>query len=306
MRKVPVFSDDYWRLKARRNALRLRCPADWLAATGYDGSRYDPLDRDGIPPDWKGRWRFIREFTERWHGIPMDDVGGRQDEVQAVEQRLGRKLPPSVREYIAFAHDEASPAQPRVLFRDVYTLQPMEEHQALSVMMIAEGNAQWAIRYAHLQQRDPPVYLYHWPEGDYTRFVPAEGPGPESRTLTGFVLGLVTAYPMGCGEFGAEVRDAQGLREQLQAAFAIRMTGRRGATTYEGNGLLVSLRPSVPGPGFHLEVRVHLKAAWVQLPAFLWEYARQAYGRSEVFRTRFQGGSPSQASPEMAEDDIPF
>src|SRR5262245_13284166 len=83
MRQVPIFSDEYWRLKARRNELRPGCPADWLAATGYDSSRYDPLFRDGIPPDWKGRWRLIREFTERWHGIPMGDVGGRQDEVRA-------------------------------------------------------------------------------------------------------------------------------------------------------------------------------------------------------------------------------
>jgi uncharacterized protein (TIGR02996 family) len=51
MRRLPVFADDYWRLKARRNQLRTRCPADWLAATGYDGSRYDPLYRDGMPPD---------------------------------------------------------------------------------------------------------------------------------------------------------------------------------------------------------------------------------------------------------------
>src|SRR5436309_3198756 len=78
MRRVPVYSDEYWRLKARRNELRPLCSADWLAATGYDGSRYDSLFRDGVPPDWRGRWRLIREFTERWHGIPMGDVGGRR------------------------------------------------------------------------------------------------------------------------------------------------------------------------------------------------------------------------------------
>jgi uncharacterized protein (TIGR02996 family) len=48
MRRLAVFSDDYWRLKARRNELRLRCPADWLATTGYDGSRYDRIFRDGF------------------------------------------------------------------------------------------------------------------------------------------------------------------------------------------------------------------------------------------------------------------
>jgi uncharacterized protein (TIGR02996 family) len=69
MRRLPNFSDAYWQLKARRNDLRPRCPADWLSVTGYDGSRYDPIYRDSIPPDWKGRWRLIREFAERWHGL---------------------------------------------------------------------------------------------------------------------------------------------------------------------------------------------------------------------------------------------
>lgn len=103
MRSVPVFCDEYWRLKARRNELRQTCPSDWLATTGCDGSRYDPLFRDAIPPDLKGRWRLIREFAEAWHGIPLSDAGGRLTEVCAMEQRLGRQLPPSLREYVAYA-----------------------------------------------------------------------------------------------------------------------------------------------------------------------------------------------------------
>ena len=39
MRRVPVFSDEYWPLKARRNELRPARPVGWLAATGYNGSR---------------------------------------------------------------------------------------------------------------------------------------------------------------------------------------------------------------------------------------------------------------------------
>src|SRR6516225_9633469 len=93
MRKVPVFADEYWQLKARRNELRPLCPAEWLAATGYDGSRYDPIFRDGIPADWRGRWRLIREFTERWLGVSTGDVGGQLDAVQAEERRLGEQFP---------------------------------------------------------------------------------------------------------------------------------------------------------------------------------------------------------------------
>src|SRR5262245_52392024 len=105
MRSVPVFSDEYWSLKPRRNELRLQCPAEWLAATGYDGSRYGSIFRDGIPEDWRGRWRLIREFAERWHGIPLGDIGGRAAEIQAEEARTGFAFPPSLREYVAYAHD---------------------------------------------------------------------------------------------------------------------------------------------------------------------------------------------------------
>ena len=105
MRAVPVWSDDYWAWKARRNELWTRFPIEWLEATGYDGSDYDPIFRDGVPDGVRERWRLIREFTERWHGVSVPDVGGRRDVVAREEARLGLTLPESVRELIAFTHD---------------------------------------------------------------------------------------------------------------------------------------------------------------------------------------------------------
>src|SRR5947209_2954196 len=78
--------------------------ADWLEAMRY-GMDCQPLFGHGIPRGWKKRWRLIREFVERWHGLPLGDVGGRAGEVREVEARLGRTLPPSLREWVAFAHD---------------------------------------------------------------------------------------------------------------------------------------------------------------------------------------------------------
>ncbi len=140
MREVPVWSDEYWRLKARRNELWADAPLDWLEATGYDGSRYDPVFRDSVPADVRGRWRLIREFTERWHGVAVPDVGGREDEVRAEEARLGLTLPASVREFVAFAHDlgecgtEAERGQrPFTLFRHAdYRLEQLHGFGALA------------------------------------------------------------------------------------------------------------------------------------------------------------------------------
>ncbi len=299
MRRTPVFGDEYWRFKARRNELRAACTADWLAATGCDGLWYDPIYRNGIPPDWKGRWRLIREFTERWHGIAMNDIGGRRDEIQAEERRLGHKLPPSLREYIAYAHDVAPPGHLGVIHRDLYTMRPIDGQPALSIMMICEGNVQWAIRNNDLRRRDPPVYAYYWPPDDYTRYVRSEDEGPEARTLTDFVLGFVNDYKPDGGVFSTQVRDADRLREQLDEALPIRITGPRGAT-YEGGGFFVHLNSDFHRPGFVLTACVQQSCPWERLPEFLWEYARHAHTRGGMFlseedrqRTRAHwGGEP--------------
>src|SRR5689334_19888781 len=73
MRSLPIYSDRYWELKPRRNALQAGCEAKWLQQLRY-GTDYEPVFRE-IPDGWKERWRLLREFTERWHGIPVGDVG---------------------------------------------------------------------------------------------------------------------------------------------------------------------------------------------------------------------------------------
>src|SRR5690242_6793161 len=75
MRALAVASDRYWQLKSRRNEIRAKCEAGWLAQMRY-GTDSEPIFRD-VPDDWKGRWRLLREFTDRWHKLPLGDVGGR-------------------------------------------------------------------------------------------------------------------------------------------------------------------------------------------------------------------------------------
>ncbi|WP_171472587.1 TIGR02996 domain-containing protein [Frigoriglobus tundricola] len=104
MRQLPVFADRFWELKLRRNELRTHAGAEWCGQMRY-GTECEPVFRHGIPDGWRERWRLIREFTERWHRIPMPDVGGRWAEIIEAEVRLGRRVPPSVREWIAFRHD---------------------------------------------------------------------------------------------------------------------------------------------------------------------------------------------------------
>ena len=100
MRDLTAFGDEFWRLKLRRNELRPLAPANWLAALRY-GVDAHPVFSHGVPDDPRGRWRLIREFLERWHGVPMPDCGGRAAEIAAVEARLGVTLGSGVREFVS-------------------------------------------------------------------------------------------------------------------------------------------------------------------------------------------------------------
>jgi hypothetical protein len=312
MRGVPVFSDEYWRLKARRNELRPACPADWLSATGYDGSRYDPLFRDAIPPDVKGRWRLIREFTERWHGIPLGDVGGRLTEVRAVEQRLGRPLPPSLREYVAYAHEVASLCAGGIAHRDDFTMELRNGHSALTVM-VWDGVLRWAIPYAHLSQEDPPVYAYSaaWND-DETEPLSIEGTGPEAELLSDFVLAVIDDYKPNRGRFTTWVKEELELRQVLDASFPIRVARHRtkyvAATTivhrvfrpqgtiYEGTGILAWLHASPSHRGFSLEACAHSALRPEAIPGSLWEYTRGDTSPEGIFHTG------AEAEPAAAPD----
>jgi uncharacterized protein (TIGR02996 family) len=168
MREVPVWSDRYWELKARRNELWLRCPIEWLEATGYDGSSYDSVFRDGVPAGWRERWRLIREFTERWHGIDVPDAGGRQHEVRQAEEQLGVEMPPSLREYVAYAHDVGVAKPPAhdsfnslMLFHCAYyQLDHLNSHPAVSLIHNTLSGDCLGVAHEDLNDADPPTYYF--------------------------------------------------------------------------------------------------------------------------------------------------
>ena len=167
MRGVPVWSDDYWQLKARRNELWTRFPIEWLEATGYDGSDYDPIFRDDVPDGVRERWRLIREFTERWHGVSVPDVGGRSDVVAREEARLGLTLPESVRELIAFAHDVGvfgadDQYTPSRCFENTLRcdVELMHEEPALRLFGTGQDDDCYSVAMGDLGLADPPMRYY--------------------------------------------------------------------------------------------------------------------------------------------------
>ncbi len=276
MRCVPVFSDEYWLLKARRNELRPSCPAEWLAATGYDGSRYDALFRDGWPEDWRGRWRLIREFCECWHFIPTGDVRRRAEEVRAEEARVGFPFPPGLREYVAYAHDAGTGYDNgRIAHRDPYTMWHLPGVNALSIMAIGEGGIHWAVRGEDMAQDDPLITTFGC-DMDETAFERLDDQGYPQERLTDFVRGFVMNYAPHGGRLGAmvPVAEAAALEAALDAALPVRFL-RHGQQAWEGEGILVRLGPSPHRASHDLWVETRRGLPWQKVPDFLWPYARE-------------------------------
>jgi hypothetical protein len=116
---------------------------------GYGFDR-EPVFRHGFPEDWRGRWRVIREFAERWHRLPMGDVGGRREVFAFVEARLGRELPASVQEWVAFAHDVNTGSNWVEVFRDPMVIEELEDPDAMTILIQMErcplGGAERGLR----------------------------------------------------------------------------------------------------------------------------------------------------------------
>jgi uncharacterized protein (TIGR02996 family) len=315
MRQLPVFSDRYWLLKGQRNELRAKAPADWLETMGYS-TDCQPLFTHGIPDGWKERWRLIREFTERWHRLPLADVGGRADEIREAEARLGRVLPPSVREWVAFAHDVRPSPDYHVVLRDHYQMQELEGHSAVSLLLQGEGDYHWAIRHEDFALPDPPVYGFHWDfeTWDESTFVPDEQ-NPIATTLTAFVLWYAMQFTHGAGGgFGTHVADPAKLIHDLKGAFPVR--SRFGETEFfEDENILVRLYPSDGGAHQQIAVEVAKPLPREAIPAFLWNYTRNGGGFHGMFipaemrawheRMRAQQARGSQQE-DAAGDEISF
>lgn len=122
IRALPIHADRYWALKPRRRALLKSAKRPWLTQLGYGGTDYQPVFAD-VPGGWKERWRLVREFTERWYQIPVDDVGGPlkpvlrgtgrllgEEDARSVDAAMNDPkviagLPPSLREWLFFIRD---------------------------------------------------------------------------------------------------------------------------------------------------------------------------------------------------------
>jgi uncharacterized protein (TIGR02996 family) len=301
MGNLPVFADRYWELKPRRNQLRAASPSEWLQTMRY-GTDTQPVFRHGWPEGWRERWRLIREFVDRWHQIPLPDVGGRQDKIREAEKRLKRKLPPAMREWIAFAYDVGGEEHPCVL-RDPYTMEELKGHKAISLIIQAEGDSHWAIRHADLKRDDPPINTYYGNDED-KRWV-RSGRKPTHDTLTSFVLGYSLGYTQGQGGGFAKHVASPGPLENLKNTFPVHCRIDN-LDIFEMDNIQVHLSGAEQR---YMRVTVSRPTPREAVPAFLWQYAQGGGWYAGMFTPpEFAEQENLRPEPEVDPhaDDIPF
>jgi uncharacterized protein (TIGR02996 family) len=267
MRSLPAYSDRYWQLKPRRNALRQACDKEWLQRLKY-GTDYQPVFRE-VPDGWKERWRLLREFTERWHGVPVGDVGRHQREIEEAERQLKVKLPPAVREWIAYSHDLMERESFGIL-RDNYAVSRLKGFAAVSLLLQSEGDVYWAVRNKNLNLPDPPVDWYGWDResAEDGRFVHG---GSYGQHVTSFVFRHLSAYlpEHGGRSTGTRVQAHRELLQQLAEAFPVQCQFDH-CQVFERPNMIVRLTVTPPDPSAYLRFNVWEKVPRSEVPAFLW------------------------------------
>ena len=210
---LPPASDEFWELKARRNQLRASSPADWLGAMRYGVEVY-PVFAHGWPDDWRGRWRILREFAERWYGVPLPDVGGRRGEIAEEEWRAGQALPESARELVAFLRDMA------VVGDEAFSdhgpvIMDMPERMAVSFMEQHICDRAYVVEIKEcVSSDDPAVYSHFYREdpfdGSYTR---------QGDSVSNFAMSLLLDWAPKAHQLEVEVIHSEHGIAQLRQVF---------------------------------------------------------------------------------------
>ena len=155
MRPLPVWADEYQRLRPARNRLWASLDPAWLQTMGYQ-KVYRPLFGT-MPEKREHRWRLAEEFIDVWHGGLKDGDGYSDAEIAEAEARIGVRLPEALREWYRLAGRR----------QDVWSVQDslrspgqirIQEGDGLVFRIENQNCTRWYIRRDDLLHSDPPVF----------------------------------------------------------------------------------------------------------------------------------------------------
>jgi uncharacterized protein (TIGR02996 family) len=278
LRSMPIHSDRYWELKPRRTDLRKASKEPWLQAMQY-GTDYEPVFRQ-VPDDWRGRWRLIREYADRWFGVPMGDIGGNLEEIKKVERKLKVALPPAFGEWFAFIRDLK---QKKGFVRHIHECARLVEVQgdeqlwtdlkldkdSVLFLDLSEPDLIYFVPTANLQQPDPAV---NWFDKVYLN-------GGVIPHITTFAFQYLMEYWMhkkDPGGFLHRVAATKPLLRLLDEAFPVQ-SNFDGVRFFERQNIVARLG-QIPFSGssdLMLEVAVFKTISHQDIPSSLWKLSQR-------------------------------
>ena len=223
-----------------------------------------------VPDTWQGRWTLLREFVRRWHGLSLGPVGAGSMLVDTEESKLGLQLPPSFREWIAFA-EELSAQNAFEILRDCYEVTRLESHSAISLMLQGERDLYWAVKEEDFKSEDPPVNTYYleYEEKGFVHY------GLDSPFITSFVLGHMAHFLHGNGGgFLVSLKLSEGFLEEMYQAFPV-ATRFGHLQVFEKENIIAIIMPPQFGDQEHyLLVEVWRPIPMEQIPNCVLEYTK--------------------------------
>lgn len=122
---------------------------------------YQPIFTKKSYPETSEKWEVIRKFIESWHKIKLPELEI-TNTIQQIEKDIFlSQLPLSVIEYIKLAKQLSQTKEGfGEYFRDIYTLEKLEEQEAISLMLQGENKQHWAIQEKEKHQEDSAVHIY--------------------------------------------------------------------------------------------------------------------------------------------------
>ncbi len=174
-----------------------------------------------VPATWQGQWEAIRAFTRVWHQVHLEPSQSTRPELDRAAALTECPLPGSVEEWIKFSSELRDQGKFGIL-RDDFRVERLSEHSALTLLAQSEGDFYWAIQDRHLSDPNPPIagYILDYDSPD-ERF---ECMGEVAPTLTGFVLGHMTAYVYSRGGgFAVNVDADSAWMTELETSFEVSM-----------------------------------------------------------------------------------
>jgi hypothetical protein len=151
--------------------------------------------------DWRSRWDGIYKFLEGWRGKPFRPEPADQ-RIAEIEFSLELTLPASMREWISLAveHEEIADC---FIWRDRLSIEKLDEHDAVSLLLQGEGDVYWAVKARDLAQPDPSVGVYFQDHGFHDPADPRRARftagGACARHVSHFAFHYLLGYFRGAG-----------------------------------------------------------------------------------------------------------